>query len=871
MAKRSQQKLKSSSDVYQTKLDRFARGFESENHLRRAIADLLGRMKYTGVRITHGALEKGKDIVFYHDGPFGEKRLFACVVKREPITGQADDHKNGAPTIVNAVVQGVINQIHSALDSPIADGRGKEERVDSVYVISPYECPPTTIESVKEQLQRSGQIHFFCGHALLELFLKHWEDFLLFDSNVLLSYLTGLRRGLNDDRALVNMILRKPFLGKPLASPLDRYVEPQFIREIHPIQLNIELSLDLSPLSGPRRYAEIKHEVKAANRVAALLETSPMWSSDRPSRVEKELLAVAHEMAHSWHASYRRHVASLRANASQSASRSSHGFAASGAFTSVEAIVPSEGEALVELNPSPDLVARAAAVKSSADGMLANLRSSARAASQFALASSRQDSLFALSSPEFLTYCQIADVTSVSPECFDVGTASPALLFDEDLLDKHRGSLLITGPAGYGKTAFCRWHTIRDAKRLVDQEASILPVYVPLHPLSRSLPSTFEDAFFPTDELKALLKQQASGQCPFERIRLYLDGLDEVTLPQTQEEILALALKVTQELPFVQVILTTRDHVVSSGLKWLPRIRLRELSDDKVDSLAMKWLEADRIQPFFARLKETGSLAELMRIPLMGTLILAVYRKTAAVPPNKTELYSLFVELLCGGWDYFKEVQRRESYFSSKDKTVVLARLAGILHHQNTRDGKETDFRAAVKNTLPMHSPNSDGFLQEVIEDGLLVRTSGVLTFSHLSFQEFLAARDLSDHSGTRARQTLSWYLKGDDWWREVLGFYVTLSERPGDTDEWLLKRALESTTGSPDLLERVQYLRQHIKEAFPAYQEARGAMSLIERFRLKASVFNNKSPKTDDMNRPSLPIRKNRPVAVGREESEPR
>jgi hypothetical protein len=195
-------------------LDRFARGFKSEDHLRKAIAELLGRMKFTGVRITHGALEKGKDIVFYNDGPFGERRLFACVVKRDAITGQADDHKNGAPTIVNKVVQGALNQIHSALDSPISEGRGAEERIDSVYVISPYECPPATIESVKEQVRRSGQIHFFCGYALLELFLKHWEDFLLFESDVLLSYLTGLRKGLDDDRALVNMILRKPFLAE---------------------------------------------------------------------------------------------------------------------------------------------------------------------------------------------------------------------------------------------------------------------------------------------------------------------------------------------------------------------------------------------------------------------------------------------------------------------------------------------------------------------------------------------------------------------------------------------------------------------------------------------------------------------------------
>jgi hypothetical protein len=277
-------------------------------------------------------------------------------------------------------------------------------------------------------------------------------------------------------------------------------------------------------------------------------------------------VVVAKEMADLWQASYRRHVADLRASVALKAARSPHGFAASGAFSNAEVIVPSEGEASVELNPPLDSVSRAVAAKASADVALASLLSVTKAVAQFAQ-SHRACSLAALSSPGFLKYCQIAGAASIAPEPFQIDAPSSPLLFEEDLLDKYAGSLLITGPAGYGKTAFCRWHTIRDAKRLVDQVASILPVYIPLHPLSRRPLNTFEEAFFPTEELKALLKQQASGKCPFERIRLYLDGLDEVTMPEIQERILALALKVTQELPFVQVILTTRDHVVGPGLK----------------------------------------------------------------------------------------------------------------------------------------------------------------------------------------------------------------------------------------------------------------------------------------------------------------
>ena len=92
-----------------------------------------------------------------------------------------------------------------------------------------------------------------------------------------------------------------------------------------------------------------------------------------------------------------------------------------------------------------------------------------------------------------------------------------------------------------------------------------------------------------------------------------------------------------------------------------------------------------------------------MRVPLLATLILAVYRKTGSVPPNRTNLYTLFVELLCGGWDFYKNVQRKASTFSVRDKEIVLARLAGILQHQEKRDATDSDFRSALKNSISGH------------------------------------------------------------------------------------------------------------------------------------------------------------------------
>lgn len=832
---------------YVSQLELFAREFKSEAQLRKVLADLLRKMGHTGVRITHGTNEKGKDIVFYSQGPLGEQRLFACVVKNEPITGQVDNHTSGAPTLVRQI-QGVLNEIESAFAEPLPNGRGTEEWVDSVYVISPYECTSATIDSVKTRLQRGGQISFKCGSELLDLFAKHWREFLWFESTILLSYLSVLRKGLEEDYALANLILQKSYLAASPGSLSDLYVEPKFYRELREFRVAGEHSLNLSILDGPRRLEEIKHVGISGRRLSELLSTGPMWAQEPKATTQtaKDVQQIADTVSELWQTAYRNYVARLREEARHAQVRKPHAFAASGAFTNAEIITPTPSEVSVPLMPSAEFSSFARTVEQAAIESVRELRERTLVATRFAQGH-RTNDVDGLGSSDFLAYCQIAEAARIIPAAFEFGLSTNDLSFDEELLDEFPGSLLITGAAGFGKTTFCRWHAIRDADRLAQRKAAILPVYLVMHSLSRGSLRSFEEAFFPNDELKILIQQQAAGQASFERIRLYLDGLDEVPSLGRQEEIVKLAEQAVAHWPFVQIVFTARDHVSGGSLRWLPRIRLRELDDSKIRILAERWLETDRVSAFFERLREAGNLTELMRVPLLATLILAVYRKTSSVPPNKTNLYTLFVELLCGGWDFYKNVQRRPSNFSVRDKEIVLGRLAGMLQHEEKRDATDSDFRSALKHSISGRASDWEQFLQDVVEDGLLVRVGTALTFCHLSFQEFLAARDLRDPMGARPKQALSWYFNGNDWWREVLAFYVTLSDRPGETDEWLIKRAIDSSTAVTDLETRVRHLRVGLKAAFPAYKETSAVGQLLNELRSKAHRLGQKNAIAED------------------------
>jgi hypothetical protein len=171
----------------------FAAMFKSEADLQGAIASMLRKTKgITGVEITQGTREHGKDIVFYRPGGLGEKRLFACLVKNEKITGTVDS---------NAGAKTVLFQAEQALQEAYINGDGVSEHVSHVYVMAPYDCSQSTMDSIDERLKKES-VTFFCGAKLVDLFKENYPELLVFNSSLLSSYVAKLKRGLDDDNPL---------------------------------------------------------------------------------------------------------------------------------------------------------------------------------------------------------------------------------------------------------------------------------------------------------------------------------------------------------------------------------------------------------------------------------------------------------------------------------------------------------------------------------------------------------------------------------------------------------------------------------------------------------------------------------------------
>jgi NACHT domain len=850
--------------------DEFTKCFKTESYLRQCIVQLFVKMGLQSVDLTHGPAEYGKDIVFSAVGPLDERRLYACVVKNEPFDGQMASPRS-ARTIVN--------QIQTALDTQYTNAKGAEEMVESVYVMSPHAISQSALISVKQLLKRNfGQVQFFCGRDLFNLFSKYWPDFVLFDSIGLFSYLAALQKSVRQENLMELLVIRHNILSDALKPIARVYVPPRF--------KEVALSYTLLPLEGlePDKAKDLRRNRRAdeaglfssqstrtvsdpatpapthqkASIFSDLLENirgatsqkelnkfvkpfralisrlQDMGSDQRSGAVLPSLKELVYAVEKRWQEKYAEYkenqlreqaayVEQYKANLQKKAKTESREIVVNQRHLKKELeragkVVRPEEDVRLDLELLKDFRPDISECIGLADDVMADLEKIVAKANELqSLCRSDGDA-----SPDwdniYSAYTQMKRFAAKAPHHITAdptGSLLPSVIEPKEALSS---PVLITGPAGFGKTTFCKWHALEDAIASQDKRSPILPVYIQLHHCSHASITSLADILKHAPGIDRI-----QGDLPLDTIRLYLDGLDEVPSKQQQETIVTAIHAAIKEHPGLQAILTARDHIRGKWLASFTRLRLIELEEPQIDKLMSNWLEDEReVHNCKQQLRKSRSLAQLMKVPLLATLIIAVYRRQKALPATKVMLYELFVDLHCGGLDIVKNVQR-ECRYGAEDKLLLLMHLAYQFHLEHRVDGGDEFIRKAVGVALPSFKKQWELLRDEVIQDGLLVSEGHNLKFAHLSFQEFLAATFLRSSEERKAVTVLHWFYLGQEWWREVLIFYVGLAQLPADVDRFLAKGLAKASGKNQDSVsgkmnERFELLRQSIFERFPSY-----------------------------------------------------
>jgi hypothetical protein len=758
-----------------------------ERTLQQALAKLFSKVpNHTGVQILQGSSELGKDIIFYTPAAFGKRDLNACVVKNTKITGNASA-TTGART--------VFNQAQQCLDSPLLDENGCEQRVKRVFIVTPHPIPPETVTSIVGALRAGNdQIQFISGGALLELFKAHWPEYLAEEFKMIQTYADTLAQTTAAAKELDGLSFQYQ-LGTVDTNIKRVYVQPHFHRIIR--------SYSLQPFGQqiPEEFRDRFYDQRMIDNLQIHLKNIgnfigifAQWGlCDEKARLNARTLCnqLSDEIGKSW-----------------SLALTSRAARATGTTVMADSFA-------TKLPNASNLNAVLAKAKAAINNCVVGLKDPLDTLDKYVTQMVGESSL-AFINPHENTINKIDEVARITGSHCLCEKDERSSTFTASMVADHEGSLFIVAPAGFGKTSFCRWHALNDLERLLKGVTATLPVYVPLHQVGQ-IEGDFKTAFMRHAGISALLPKD--GQTHYTKTRVYLDGLDEVPELKDQKHIAQLIRKAIETDTTLQVIVTARDYVYGPWMTWLPRVRLSGFDDVQVRELVTKWLENDErnTSKFFDQIDKSNSLKEMMITPLLATLTVLVFKQTDKLPENKTRLYEIFVDLHNGGWDLVKSIQR-PSRFSATEKMFVLKRIAVAIHKANRREMLDADVASIARDTLK--AVDWTILRHELCRDGLVIQQGSMIGFAHHSFQEFLTARHLlGDLSTGQLDAYCEEYLKGSNWWQEVLCFYIDLAGRPHEINVWLEERvrAVAKYSGrGPVAEERVEFLREHIRNSFP-------------------------------------------------------
>jgi hypothetical protein len=658
--------------------------------------------------------------------------------------------------------------------------------------MSPDELPPASLYAIQNGMK--GQVSFCCGGQLLAAFHLHWPDF-LFDTGALGIYVTSLYKRIDKDDPVAVLFSDHSLFFGSTGALRKTYVEQKFHITLAQFAGDLEVP-SIKLWQAPLRQEHVEKISKTLRRFVALLavpHVAAALSIDDSQAVEASVVQLGESLLANWNAAYRQYERETLAKKESPLSRKA-------ALIHAHDEVHSENRVAEIL----DLCQRAASY----------LKSLISAANSFSKGFEKA-SVTTLNSPGYFAYCCAQEITSLIPDIVRRTSNAEEVELPSTMAAFDLGSVLITGAAGYGKSSFCFHHAKADADRLIAKKSTTLPVYVKLHQLASRTLGPFEEEFYDTSELRVLANpsNKEAGE-RIKQVRIYLDGMDEISRIERQKEIMQLAHTAMASDPRITFVVTARDYVHGPWLNFMPRIKLSEFREGQIRTLVEGLLGEDQgqVNVFLNELEKVSSLKALMPVPLLATLIVSVYRKRRALPENRVKLYEIFLDLMCGGWDLAKNVHRPTD-FGVVGKLSVLNRLAWLAHLNRKRDFGLQEIKMAIRDTNSAFNSRYQQMLSEFIQGGILINSGNMYTFKHLSFQEYLAAKDIQgDPSGRKSKQVLQWFLQGDEWWFQPLSFYCGMLGTPHETERWVVGRK----TDVPDY--RMYRLLQVIVDASPGY-----------------------------------------------------
>ena len=305
------------------------------------------------------------------------------------------------------------------------------------------------------------------------------------------------------------------------------------------------------------------------------------------------------------------------------------------------------------------------------------------------------------------------------------------------------------------------------------------------------------------------------------RLLLLIDGLDEISIELARMAFVEQLHTYVETWPNIRLVVTSREagfRTVAGTLeRYCDRYSIADLNEEQIRELCRKWHEAilgksgettEEAERVSGTILKDARLQALAGNPLLLTTLLFVKRWVGYLPTQRCRLYQEMVKLLLVSWN--------AAAHEKLDLDETEPQLAYVAFSM-TREGRQTITEAELKQRI-MEARNAmpellgytkvrpAQFIELVEERSSLLIMKGleedrrgnmvpVYEFSHLSFQEYLTARAISENwlaeeDGCGLKELVRAHLR-EVQWAEVIPLAAVLCGRDAvPTVKYLLAEA---------------------------------------------------------------------------------
>ncbi|MEM9540859.1 MAG: NACHT domain-containing protein [Cyanobacteria bacterium P01_E01_bin.42] len=414
--------------------------------------------------------------------------------------------------------------------------------------------------------------------------------------------------------------------------------------------------------------------------------------------------------------------------------------------------------------------------------------------------------------------------------------------------------LMVLGAPGSGKSTFLRkmgLEALQGKKGGLNKHRCI-PVFLELKRFNQSdidikklIVDEFETCGFPNANKFA---EQALKKG---KLLILFDGLDEVPTAVVND-IIEKIQDFVDRYDKNRFISSCRTAAYGSRFRRFIDLEMADFDDEQIEKFINNWFSSEKDQQeetakhcwkLLQNEKHTGA-KDLAKTPLLLTFLCLVYDKSQHFPDNRSVLYRDALNILLKEWAAEKRINREKIYkdLNIELEEMLLAEIAYTHFIEDRLFFEQCSLTDKIKAFLAsnLNAPkylDGEAILNAIaIQQGILIeRTEGIYSFSHLTLQEYLTAKYITEDS--KIDELVENYLL-DRTWKEVFLLVAGLMRGSQGANRLLLKIQAEIEK----LLEQPIYKKQLIPILLWAERETKdsgGELSLVAK-RAVANLYAN-------------------------------